>query len=68
VTINTAPATFSALSLNPTSVRAGVSSTGTVTLSRASATATTVTLRSSSATRARVPASVTIPAGPTSLI
>ena len=66
LTINTAPVTFSALSLNPTSVRGGLSSTGTVTLNHAAATATTVTLRSSSATRARVPASVTIPAGATS--
>ena len=66
LTVNQAPVTFSAFSLNPASVRGGVSSTGTVTLSRASTTATTVTLRSSSATRARVPASVTIPAGATS--
>ncbi len=66
LTVNQAPVTFSAFSLNPTSVRGGVSSTGTVTLSRAATTATTVTLRSSSATRARVPASVTIPAGATS--
>ena len=66
LTINTAPVTFSALSLNPTSVRGGLSSTGTVTLSRASTTATTVTLRSSNATRASVLASVTIPAGSTS--
>lgn len=66
LTINQAPLTFSALSLNPTSVKGGTNSTGTVTLSRASTTATTVTLSSSSATRARVPASVTIPAGATS--
>ena len=66
LTVNQAPITFSALSLNPTSVRGGTNSTGTVTLSRASTTATTVTLSSSSATRARVPASVTIPAGATS--
>lgn len=66
LTVNQAPVTFSALSLNPTSVRGGTTSTGTVTLSRASTTATTVTLRSSNANRASVPASVTIPAGATS--
>ncbi|MFM7187252.1 MAG: OmpL47-type beta-barrel domain-containing protein, partial [Armatimonadota bacterium] len=66
LTVNQAPVTFSSLSLNPTSVRGGTNSTGTVTLSHASTTATTVTLRSSSANRASVPASVTIPAGATS--
>jgi hypothetical protein len=54
-----------AVSLNPTSVPGGTSSTGTVTISPAPTTNTTVTL-SSGSTSATVPASVTIAAGKTS--
>jgi hypothetical protein len=62
-----APATLSALSLNPTSVTGGNSSTGTVTLSGAApAGGAIVTLSSNNTTAARVPSSVTVAAGATS--
>jgi hypothetical protein len=57
----------SALSLRPTSVTGGGSSTGTVTLSGAApAGGAAVTLSSSNTAAATVPASVTVPAGATS--
>ncbi len=55
-------AQVSAIALNPTTVRGGVSSTATVTLSEPPATDTVVTL-SSSSTKATVPPSVTVLAG-----
>jgi hypothetical protein len=58
---------LSSLSLNPTSVTGGSSSTGTVTLSGAApAGGAQITLSSSNTTAARVPASVTVAAGATS--
>jgi hypothetical protein len=58
---------LSSLSLNPTSVNGGNSSTGTVTLSEpAPAGGAQVTLSSSNTTAARVPSSVTVAAGATS--
>jgi hypothetical protein len=60
------PATLSSLSLNPTSVTGGNSSTGTVTLSGpAPAGGAQVALSSSNTTVARVPSSVTVAAGAT---
>jgi len=62
-----APLSLSSLSLNPTSVTGGNSSTGTVTLSGpAPAGGAQVTLSSSNTTVARVPSSVTVGAGATS--
>ena len=59
--------TLSSLSLNPTSVVGGSSSTGTVTLGAAAPSAgTVVSLVSSDTSVASVPASVTVPAGATS--
>src|SRR5262249_6434832 len=55
--------TVSGLTLNPTSVVGGTSSTGTVTLSAAAPAATDVALFSSNLNVAGVPASVTVPAG-----
>jgi len=55
----------STLTLNPTSVRGGVNSTGTVTLTGAATEAVIVTLTSGTTTVARVPATVTVPAGAT---
>ena len=60
-----APA-LSSLTLNPTSVSGGSTSTGIVSLSGAAPLATTVTLSSSNVNVAGVPASVTIAAGATS--
>jgi len=61
-----APLSLSSLSLNPTSVTGGNSSTGTVTLSGpAPAGGAQVTLSSSNTTVARVPSSVTVGAGAT---
>jgi hypothetical protein len=61
------PATLSSLSLNPTSVTGGNSSTGTVTLSGpAPAGGAQVALSSSNTTVARVPSTVTVTAGATS--
>ena len=58
---------LSSLSLNPTSVTGGNSSTGTVTLSGPAPTGgAQVALSSSNTTAARVPASVTVAAGATS--
>jgi hypothetical protein len=58
---------LSSLSLNPTSVIGGNSSTGTVTLSGAApASGATVTLSSSNTAAATVPSSVTVAAGATS--
>ncbi len=57
---------LSSLTLSPTSVKSGVSSTGTVTLSGAAPTGgAVVTLSSSNTTVATVPASVTVKAGAT---
>jgi len=59
--------TLSSLSLNPTSVTGGNSSTGTVTLTAAAPSGgATVTLSSSNTTVARTPSSVTVAAGATS--
>ena len=64
---STASVSLSTLTLNPTSVVGGSSSTGTVTLSGpAPAGGAQVALSSSNTTVARVPASVTIAAGATS--
>jgi hypothetical protein len=64
LTITAVPVTLSSLSLNPTTVTGGKSSTGTVTLSEpAPAGGITVSLGSSSSQVASVPASITIPAG-----
>src|SRR6266850_943964 len=64
---STASVSLSTLTLNPTSVVGGNSSTGTVTLSGpAPAGGAQVALSSSNTTAARVPASVTIAAGATS--
>jgi len=58
---------LSSLSVNPTSVTGGNSSTGTVTMSGpAPANGAQVTLSSSNTTAARFPSSVTVPAGATS--
>jgi len=62
-----APVSLSSLSLNPTTVTGGNSSTGTVTLSGAAPTGgATVALSSSNTTVAQVPSSVTVAAGATS--
>jgi hypothetical protein len=62
-----ATSTLSALSLNPTSVTGGASSTGTVTLSGpAPSGGAVVSLSSNNTNAARVPASVTVAAGATS--
>ena len=62
-----ASVSLSSLSLNPTSVMGGNSSTGTVTLSGAApAGGAQVTLSSSNTAAARVPSSVTVAAGATS--
>ena len=59
-----AAAALSLLSLNPASVVGGLSSTGTVTLTKpAPAGGATVTLSSANVSLARVPASVLVPAG-----
>ena len=61
------PAALSSLSLSPTGVTGGNSSTGTVTLtSAAPAGGASVALSSSNTAAATVPASVTVPAGSTS--
>jgi hypothetical protein len=66
ITPNSDP-TLSSLSLNPTTVVGGNSSTGTVTLSAAAPSGgTVVSLVSSDTSVATVPASVTVPAGATS--
>ena len=58
---------MSSVSLNPTSVTGGASSTGTVTLSSAApAGGAVVTLGSSNTAAATVPGSVTVAAGATS--
>jgi len=62
-----APVSLSSLTLNPTSVTGGNSSTGTVTLSGAApAGGATVTLSSSNTAAATVPSSVSVAAGATS--
>ena len=67
LTINTATATVSALSLNPPSVTGGINSTGTVTLTGPAPTGgAAVALQSSITASATVPCSVTVPAGSTS--
>jgi hypothetical protein len=55
----------STLTLNPTSVKGGTNSTGTVTLTGPATEAVVVTLTSGTTTVARVPASVTVPVGAT---
>ena len=63
-----APVALSSLSLNPTSVTGGNSSTGTVTLSGPAPTGgADVTLSSNDTTAATVPSSVTVAAGATSV-
>ena len=57
--------TLSSVALNPTSVAAGSSSTGTVTLSGAAPTYGTIVDLASNASAASVPASVTVAAGST---
>ena len=64
ITVN-AVRLVSALTLNPTSVKGGTNSTGTVTLTGPATEAVVVTLTSATTTVARVPASVTVPAGAT---
>ena len=65
VTPTCAPITFV---LNPTSVKGGASSTGTITLNGpAPAGGTVITLKSSKTTAATVAASVTVPAGATTV-
>jgi len=62
-----APVSLSSLSLNPTSVTGGNSSTGTVTLSGAAPSGgAQIALSSSNTSVATVPSSVTVPAGATS--
>jgi len=64
---STAPPTLASLSLNPTSVTGGNSSTGTATLSAAAPSGgAVVTLSSGNTAVATVPASVTVAAGATS--
>ncbi len=65
LTITPVPASLSSVSLNPTSVTGGTSSTGTVTLSGAAPTGGVPVSLSSNSTSATVPASVTIAAGST---
>jgi len=60
------PATLSALSLNPTTVVGGNSSTGTVTLTGAAPSGGLVVSLASNSAAASTPASVTVPAGATS--
>jgi len=69
LTVNpAAPAALSSLTLNPTSVRGGSGSTGTITLTAvAPSGGFVVNLLSSNASKASVPATVTVPAGKTSL-
>jgi hypothetical protein len=68
VTITVNPVRLvSTLTLNPTSVRGGVNSTGTVTLTGVATEAVIVTLTSGTTTVARVPATVTVPAGATTV-
>jgi hypothetical protein len=59
-------AVLSSLVLSPSTIKAGTSATGTVTLRAAVTTKQTVYLSSSSTSVAQVPSSVTIPAGSTS--
>lgn len=60
------PAALSSVSLNPTSVRGGSSSTGTVTLNGpAPASGSVVALSSSNPSLAKVPSNVTVPSGGT---
>jgi hypothetical protein len=59
------PAALSSVSISPTTVIGGVSSTGTVTLSGTAPTAGAVVTLSSTNTAASKPASVTVPAGQT---
>ncbi|HEX9264632.1 MAG TPA: hypothetical protein VF977_09695 [Candidatus Binatia bacterium] len=63
-----APAALSSLTLNPSTVVGGSTSTGTVNLTKAAPTGgAVVNLASSSSTRASVPPSVTVPAGASSV-
>src|SRR5207245_7587129 len=64
--INNTPAILSSLSLGPTSVTGGRSSTGTVTLSAPAPRDGAVVSLASSDAAATVPASVTVPEGATS--
>jgi sugar lactone lactonase YvrE len=57
----------STLTLNPTSVKGGTNSTGTVTLTGPATEAVVVTLTSGTTTVATVPTSVTVPAGVTTV-
>lgn len=67
-TLNITAATLSAISLNPTSVHGGNTSTGTLTLNGpAPASGSVVTLSSSNTLLARVPSRVTIPSGRTTV-
>jgi hypothetical protein len=61
-----APVTLTSLTLNPTSVAGGSTSTGTVSLSAAAPAGGTVVTLSSNIAAASVPASVAVPAGATS--
>ena len=65
LTINPPAVTLSSVSLNPTTVTGGTSSTGTVTLSSAAPTGGAVVTLGSSSASATVPASVTVAAGAT---
>ena len=64
ITVNPARV-VSTLTLNPTTVKGGTNSTGTVTLSGIATEAVVITLTSGTTTVARVPTSVTVPAGST---
>jgi hypothetical protein len=66
LTVNPASLTLSTLSLNPTSVRGGSTSVGTVTLSSAAPSGGVVVTLSDNSPYASVPASVTVASGSTS--
>lgn len=63
VTVNPAAAPFLTLSIDPSTVDEGSTTTGTVTLSKAAASAVVVNLASSDTTEATVPVSFTIASG-----
>lgn len=67
VTAPIVPAVLSSLTLNPKTVVGGTSSVGTVALSKITSSPVLVTLSSTKPTKATVPASVTVPAGASSV-
>ncbi|HKY08955.1 MAG TPA: hypothetical protein VJQ55_11965 [Candidatus Binatia bacterium] len=62
-----APAALSSVTLNPKTVVGGSSSVGTVTLDKVTSTPVVVALKSSKPAKAIVPASITVPAGASSV-